>query len=115
MTYLELRILLDKLPIDSAYQAEVRDAIPDDVLARAMEDGADGPHGRWSRDQMLLASLFDAISMLIHVQISRAGVKSKPPEPLRRPGVVGKSRSKPNPQAVAYLQKLRDTYEREGQ
>jgi hypothetical protein len=56
---------------------------------------------------MLLASVYDAIQYLTHVQLMRAQVKAKPPEPLARPGV--KSNVKPiNPEAVAYLAGLRE-------
>jgi hypothetical protein len=58
---------------------------------------------------MLLAAVFDALGVLTHVQLAKGGVKADPPSPLRRPGVVTRS-SKPSPQQLAYLQRIRDLH-----
>jgi hypothetical protein len=59
---------------------------------------------------MLMAALFDAVQMLTHVQVTRAGVKSDPPVPLPRPGVVSPGKEPVSPQALAYLQRIRDQH-----
>lgn len=71
-----------------------------------------GPHGPWSRTDMLLAAVLDAVGVLTHVQVSRAGVQSDPPAPLPRPGVVSQVKQT-NPQALAFLQAIRDRHEQE--
>ena len=108
LTFLELDALLAKLPAESALRTEQRDQLTDAELAAAAE-AENVPHGPWSRGDMLLAAVFDAVLQLIHVQIRRAGVDADPPEPLRRPGVTG-VRRQANPQAIAYLQRIRDLH-----
>lgn len=108
LTFLELGALLAKLPPESALHTEQRDRLTDEELADAADSG-DVPYGSWSRGDMLLAAVFDALMQLIHVQIRRAGADVEPPEPLRRPGVVARKRPL-NPQAIAYLQRIRDLH-----
>lgn len=73
-----------------------------------MSDSVEG-HGPWSREALLLAAIFDALQMLAHIQVARAGVQQDPPTPLRRPGVVDR-RAKLGPQAVAYLDRIRQRH-----
>lgn len=92
------------LPADSAFKTAQREQYTDEQLA-AMPD--DGPHGPWSRTDLLLAAVFDAVGTLIHVQLARAGQATDPPPPLRRPGVLGARRREVNPQTKAYFEAIR--------
>lgn len=107
LTYLELGALLNHLPPESAYRTARRDAYTDEQLV-AMTDPS-GKHGPWSHTDLLLAAVFDAVQALAHIQVARGGVKQDPPEPLRRPGVVTRRREV-NPQAVAYLDRIRQRH-----
>ena len=78
----------------------------------AADDDPNAPHGPWSHAEMLLAAVFDSIQQLINVQISRAGVETDPPAPMRRPGVDSRA-PKVSPQQAAYLQRLREHNERQ--
>ena len=64
-------------------------------------------HGPWSRLEALAAVQIDALQTLAHIQLARAGQQQDPPEPVRRPGVVVKRREV-SPQAVAYLERIRE-------
>lgn len=60
---------------------------------------------------MLLAAIYDAIQSLTHVQVAVGGGKSEAPTPMPRPGVVTKRGKSMNPQALAYLQRIREMNE----
>lgn len=99
---------LDHLPPESAFQTELRDTLTDDELA-ALADKSD-KHGVWSKTDMLLAAVFDSVNVLTHVQITKAGVKQDPPDPLSRPGVASKQKQAVSPQAQAYLRRIRELH-----
>lgn len=90
--------------MESALNTKLRPE--DDALTDVIDP--DSPHGPWSKLELLVAAVRDEIAALRHVQIARAGVKSDPPEPIRRPGVTGHRRAKATPAAVAYLADIRE-------
>lgn len=98
MSFAEFKSFIKHLPAESAYQTAIRDLYTDAELAAMSSSG----HGPWSKNEMLIAALIDSLNVLIHVQISKAGVEQEAPEPLPRPGVVSK-----RPSAAAQ----RDLYE----
>lgn len=104
LTWAEVAAYVKHLPAESAYKTQQLARYTDEELA-AMPD--DGPHGPWSRTELLLAAVFDAIGALIHVQLARAGQSTDPPPPLRRPGVLGAKRREVNPQTKAYFDAIR--------
>jgi hypothetical protein len=94
--------------MESAFHTEIRDLMSDEELAAAAEKS--DTHGAWSKQDMLLAAVFDSINVLTHVQVMKAGAKSDPPEPLSRPGVVSKQKQAVSPQAQAYLLRIRQLH-----
>lgn len=101
MSWRELRVYLDGLPMESALKTELRDQAGE--VPAAVED--DGQYGSWSKTELLLASVIDQLGSLTYVQVSRAGVKSQPPSPVYRPGV--KAKPKADPRVVTYLDEIR--------
>lgn len=99
---------MEHLPPESAFKTALRNQYTDEQLAAAADQSTG--HGPWSRAEMLLAAVFDALQVLTHVQVSRAGVSSDPPTPLSRPGVVDAAKKPVSPQALAYLQRIRDQH-----
>lgn len=103
LSWRELRVFIAGLPMESATQTARRDAAP--AVAEVDEEA---PLGSWSKVELLLASVIDLLQNLIYVQVSRAGVQSPPPVPVRRPGVERISQSrKASPAQVAYLNEIR--------
>lgn len=89
MTWRRLRMLIERLPPESATMTALRLANP----RPAGDDGPDPATGRWSQSEVLLASAVDELRYLRHENRRMNGdKKSKPPEPIRRPGVVDKSK-----------------------
>jgi hypothetical protein len=61
--------------------------------ASVREDGPDPAEGRWSQSEMLQASMVDELRNLRYENRRMNGdKKAKVPEPIRRPGVVDKSK-----------------------
>lgn len=108
LTWRRLRVLIDALPGESATKTETRDELSDAELAD-MSKAAKG-HGPWSRAEYLLAQVVDLLGWEIYAQYHSQGGTPKAPEPLRRPGVVGKNVRPLNDAARAYLQRLRDNH-----
>lgn len=111
MTFPELQAFIADLPPESATQTVLRDQYTDKQLADMSVH--DKRHGRWSKDGMLSAAIYDAIQYLTHILLVTNGAKTDPPEPMPRPGVVSRLARSNNPQAQAYLQAIRDRHERE--
>lgn len=114
MSWRELETYLERLPPESAYRTEVRDAYTDEELAEfAGRD--EGKHGPWSRLELLVASLNNELRQLTYVQLMANGAKNvTKPEPMRTPGVSGKPfRKAADPRARAYLQDIVDRHARE--
>lgn len=95
MTWRLLGNLIRHLPPESATKTAMRNKMGDAELARASKE-ADPSRGQWSQEEMLLATISDKISWLLHVTLVANGGKSKKPEPTPRPGVKAKGkRSRP--------------------
>jgi len=101
-----LDVLVQHLPPESATKTALRDGMDEAEFDNVVAEPRKG-HGPWSNSDMLLASVYDAVQRLTHVQLMRAQVKATAPEPLPRPGV--KSNVRPiNPAAASYLAGLRE-------
>lgn len=85
-------MLVRRLPPESATKTALRNAMGDAELSQASKS-ADPSQGQWSQTEMLLASLIDSVRWLVHVTVIANGGKgrSKPPDPIPRPGVKAKS------------------------
>jgi hypothetical protein len=110
MTWRLLGNLIRHLPPESAVKTALRNRMSDAEIARASQD-ADPSQGPWSQQEMLLATISDKLSWLLHVTLVAHGGKSKKPEPTPRPGVKTKSAKKRRPalstaQAEAVLRRI---------
>ncbi|MGW6946194.1 hypothetical protein ACWGHD_04625 [Streptomyces xanthophaeus] len=89
MTTRRLRVLIEHLPPESSTMTALRNALsPEEVAAHA--DDSKPEEGRWSQQELLLASLSDAVRALEHTLICLKVEKGKwptRPAPMRRPGV----------------------------
>ena len=106
LSWRRLDVLVQHLPPESALKTALRDAMDEADFDRVVAEPRKG-HGPWSNSDMLLASVYDAVQRLTHVQLMRAQVKASAPEPLPRPGVRSNVRAI-NPAAAAYLAALRE-------
>lgn len=93
LTWRLLGNLIRHLPPESATKTALRNRMTDAEIKQASKQ-ADPSQGQWSHQEMLIASLVDAVRWLIHVTVVANGGKksSKPPEPVPRPGVKPKGR-----------------------
>lgn len=93
MTWRLLGNLIRHLPPESATKTALRNKMSDAELAQAAK-GGDPSQGQWSQQEMLLASLIDSVRWLLHATVVANGGKgkSKPPEPVPRPGVKPKGK-----------------------
>lgn len=91
MTWRLLGNLIRHLPPESATKTALRNRMGDGEIARAAKS-ADPSQGQWSQVEMLLATISDKISWLLHVTLVANGGKSKKPEPTPRPGVKSKGK-----------------------
>jgi hypothetical protein len=108
LTWRRLKVLIDRLPPESATKTAARDALTPQELDQLTKQAPDGD-GQWSHQELLTAALVDAVRQLIHVTVVANGGKSQPPKPLPRPG-VGKRRRRLTAEGAAYLQQLRDQH-----
>lgn len=81
LTWRRLGLIIDRLPPESATKTALRDALTPEQLAGIPESRT---HGAWSRAEMLLARIGDNVAHLAWMQTDG---KTKPPEPLARPGI----------------------------
>ncbi len=103
-------MLIDWLPTDSATKTAIRDSLTDDEIAELAGRDPVG-HGRWSRGDLRIAAVEDAVERQTSVMVWLAGDRSgKPrqPEPVRRPGIAAKKRPVLSDEGRAYLQYLRE-------
>lgn len=87
----------------------MRDALTPEQYAALAAAPPQG-HGPWTRGEMLLASVVDAVRVGNWQFATANGAKSStPPEPVRRPGVerAGNVRAI-SPEGRAYLQRIRE-------
>ena len=89
MTARRLRVLIQRLPPESATWTALRNAMPEEELAKQAEKG-EPEKGRWSQLEQLVAANLDATRLVEHTLIcANTESKSKRPEapkPTRRPG-----------------------------
>lgn len=89
MSARRLRVLIQRLPPESATWTALRNAMSDEELAEQAEKG-EPEKGRWSQLEQLMAANLDATRRVEYVLIcANTESKSKrpdPPEPTRRPG-----------------------------
>jgi hypothetical protein len=82
----KLRVYIDRLPAESWTKTELRNAAPDDVMAKAT--GEHRPDkAPWSGVEMLLAALRDELVLNRMVAIAATGAKPPAFTPTPRPGV----------------------------
>lgn len=97
MTSRRLRVLLEKLPPESATWTALRNSMTEEDLAEQAE-AAEPEKGRWSHSDQLLAALVDAVRrvewVLTLAHSDSKGRKPPVPDPIRRPG-VGKAKPEP--------------------
>ncbi len=96
LTWRLLSVLYDGLPPESATKAAQLDALDPAELAAMAKQDRDG-FGPFSRTDMLIASLIDAVNRNTYVlQVVNSDPKKtkqiKPPEPVYRPGVPPRNR-----------------------
>jgi len=98
LTWRLLGNLIRHLPPESATKTALRNKMSDAELTQAAKTG-DPSKGQWSQTEMLLASLIDTLRWLVHVTVVANGgkSKSKPPEPIPRPGVKPKGKKARKP------------------
>ncbi|MFI8206901.1 hypothetical protein [Streptomyces sp. NPDC085937] len=97
MTARRLRVLIQRLPPESATWTALRNAADPADLAEQAEKG-EPEKGRWSQLEQLVAIVADRVAhlewALWSVNIEKKSQRPDPPEPLRRPG-VGPRKKKP--------------------
>lgn len=87
----------------------MRDALTPEQYADLAAAPPAAGHGPWSRTDMLLASLLDAVRVgNYHFAVANGAKNAKAPEPTRRPGVDGGAVRALTAEGRAYLQRLRD-------
>lgn len=89
MTARRLRVLIQRLPPESATWTALRNAMPPGELEKQADKG-EPEKGRWSQQDQLLAAVYDRLSQIQYVLTCvNTEKKSKwpdPPVPMRRPG-----------------------------
>jgi hypothetical protein len=84
MTWRKLRVLIERLPAESATMTAIRRDNP-----LPAEGDVDPEAGRWSQSDMLLAALVDELRRSNYYLLMVNGAKRlKPPKPVPRPGVA---------------------------
>ena len=116
LTPRKLGVLVNALPPESATHTALRlemAAEREDAIARgespAEPQQADPDAQRWSKTEMLLASLIDEVRVLRYVYVSvhaEKGHKPPLPAPVPRPG-VGKKETRPHASSLTAEQRLR--------
>lgn len=90
MTSRRLRVLIERLPSESATMTALRNAMPPEEYEAQARKGKP-EEGRWSQTEQLLAGITDSLHQLEYILVAvnhdGKGRKPKRPEPMRRPGV----------------------------
>lgn len=110
LTWRRLGVLIDGLPPESRTKTAIRDAHGAVALAQQAKDsgGGDDGWGSYSNSDMHIAALIDEIRWLRHAVYHAQGAKPKRPKQYPRPGVMPERIRKLNPEAHAYLARLRE-------
>ncbi len=94
-----MRVLLNRLPPESALKTVLRDSLTDEERARAETDASlAAGEGVWSSTDLMLASVIDALNWVEYGVWASQGGKPRKPRPFQRPGV---ERDKPKPRSFA--------------
>ncbi|MGW6741629.1 hypothetical protein ACWGDX_13035 [Streptomyces sp. NPDC055025] len=90
MTVRRLRVLIERLPPESATMTALRNAMTAEEHEQLARKG-EPEKGRWSQIEQLLAGISDGLRDLQYITVvansDGKGRKPKRPEPMRRPGV----------------------------
>lgn len=103
MTWRLLRVLIEGLPPESATWTAIRNTTPEDELA-ALAEESEPEKAPWSRAEMLLAQVVDAVNngtYVLTVANSEKNAQVPAPEPVRRPGWRPPAERKKPPTAAA--------------
>jgi hypothetical protein len=87
MSWRRLRVLVQHLPPESATWTALRNAMPEEELAKQADKG-EPEKGRWSQLEQLMAANIDVSRRIEHVLIcaNSKGRRPEAPKPVRRPG-----------------------------
>ncbi|WP_330172945.1 hypothetical protein OG875_04700 [Streptomyces sp. NBC_01498] len=92
MTSRRLRVLIERLPSESATMTALRNAMSPEEYEEQSQKG-EPEKGRWSQLEQLMATAVDALRDLQYITVIASGdgkgKKPKRPQPMRRPGVGG--------------------------
>jgi hypothetical protein len=98
MSLRRLAVLLEHLPPESATVTALRGELPAAERERRARQ-ADPEAGRWSQQELLLASIGDSLRRLEYYFLRVNGAtRLDKPQPMPRPGVPDPKRRKPIPQ-----------------
>ena len=91
----KIGVFVDHLPPESATVTALRNSVTPEVAAMSGV-GADPAAAQWSVAEMLQATMIDELRQFRHMYLQAHSDRplGPPPEPLARPGVGGKKRSK---------------------
>ncbi|MEH0627807.1 hypothetical protein [Streptomyces stelliscabiei] len=110
MTARRLRVLIQRLPPESATMTALRNRMSAEELADQSDKG-EPEKARWSQQEQLLAAAVDAVRrlewVLICVNTEKKSDRPEPPEPMRRPGAAPrKAKAKLTEKSAATLFQL---------
>jgi hypothetical protein len=112
MTFRRVRVLLDRLPPESATHTAMRDQFTDEELRDQAKRQPVTGHGPLSRHDMFLIDVVDHLQWVEYAIYASQGGKPRKPEPTPRPGVPGKRKKTEvaplNQAGLAHLQHLRE-------
>jgi hypothetical protein len=120
LTYRRVRVLLDRLPPESATKTAMRDEFTDEELAEQAKAhaGENHGHGPLTRTDLVLFDLLDALRWIEYGLYRSQGGKPPEPSPTPRPGLVDPKKNKKkelagvaalNSAGLRHLQLLRAT------
>ncbi|MBD9721997.1 hypothetical protein PV755_09665 [Streptomyces caniscabiei] len=91
MSARRLRVLIQRLPPESATMTALRNRMTAAELAEQSDKG-EPEKDRWSKQEQLLAAAVDAVKrlewVLVCVNTEKKSDRPDPPEPMRRPGAA---------------------------
>lgn len=112
LTYRRVRVLLDRLPPESATKTAIRDQLTDEQLAQYAEDHPTDGHGSLSRQDMILFDVIDHLKWVEYGLYASQGGKPNKPSPTPRPGVVDPKKktekTPPSAEGLAFLALVRE-------
>lgn len=108
LTYRRLQVFIDHLPSESATMTALRDSYTDAELAEISTEVDSTKLGPWSHVDLLLAGISDRLDWVVWSVFAAQGGKSKPPTPMRRPGVGAAPTRKHDEASLSRLRRLRN-------